>query len=262
MKGGDRLLYICSGVSLAIFALFIIYMWLQAHRNVVYHNKIFLDNLPAGFDGVAFFFITDVHRRLISKKIIDKAKACHAQWVIIGGDLVEKGVPLHRVEENIDRLLQIGPIYFIWGNNDYEVDGRKLITLFNKKGVTILENNAVSLQVGGDAIQLLGVDDYGLRRDRLDLAVKNATEEYRILISHNPALAANIVNQLAHIHLVLSGHTHSGQIRLFGWGLRKKGGIEHYSGLTLFISNGYGTTTLPLRLGAPAQTHILTLETQ
>lgn len=252
-------MYVVAGVLFAILAFFV-YMWIQAHRNVVHHNELVLDNLPKGFDGTAIFFITDVHRRLISKKIIEEAKEGHAEMVIIGGDLTEKGVPFRRVEDNIERLSQIGPVYFVWGNNDYEVDNRLLSTLLYDKGVTILENTAVQLKAGDDVLQLLGVDDYGLRRARLDLAVEDASEGFRILLSHNPALAPNIVNELACIRLVLSGHTHGGQIRLFGWGPREKGGVRQYSGLTVFTSNGYGTTTLPLRLGAPAQTHILTLK--
>ncbi|WP_370314234.1 hypothetical protein [Guptibacillus hwajinpoensis] len=60
--------------------------------------------------------------------------------------------------------------------------------------------------------------------------------------------------------MILSGHTHGGQIRLFGWGIREKGGIKNINGTTVVISNGYGTTTLPLRLMAPAESHIFILK--
>lgn len=63
-----------------------------------------------------------------------------------------------------------------------------------------------------------------------------------------------------HIGLVLSGHTHGGQIRLLGLGLKEKGSMrEIKDDMYMLISNGYGTTGLPLRLSAPAQTHIITL---
>ena len=42
--------------------------------------------------------------------------------VIIGGDLAESGVPLQRIKENILKLKKLGPIFFVWGNNDHEVD--------------------------------------------------------------------------------------------------------------------------------------------
>src|SRR5699024_7502556 len=107
--------------------------------------------------------------------------------------------------------------------------------------------------------QLIGVDDYRLERDRLDLALNDCTEGFRMLISHNPGIIEKI-NKDHQIPVILSGHTHGGQIRLFGWGPREKGGVKIHSTITHFISNGYGTTFIPFRLNAPAETHILTLK--
>lgn len=62
------------------------------------------------------------------------------------------------------------------------------------------------------------------------------------------------------ISLVLSGHTHGGQIRLFHSEQYLKGGVYAHPNMTLFVSNGYGTTLIPLRFRAPAQTHLITLQ--
>ncbi|HEU5138945.1 MAG TPA: metallophosphoesterase [Bacillales bacterium] len=247
-------------IILFVLACFLVllYMWIEAHQNVVYRHEFRLDGLPDGFNGTRLFFISDVHRRSVSDKLIQQVKD-KAELVIIGGDLMERKVPFQRVEKNLERLAEIGPVYFVWGNNDYEDDFRKLDTLLREKGVIVLDNTATRLEAGGDSLVLLGVDDYGLERDRLDLAVKDSPEGYRILVSHNPGIVSEM-NRDLEIPFVLSGHTHGGQIRLFGWGPREKGGIKHFPELTLFISNGYGTTTLPLRLGAPAQTHLITLK--
>jgi predicted MPP superfamily phosphohydrolase len=179
--------------------------------------------------------------------------------VIIGGDLAEKGVPFTRVEENIKKLTAIAPTYFVWGNNDYETDFRKLDTLLRESGVTVLDNTAAGLENDGDTLVLLGVDDFGLERDRIDLALKDAPEGYRLLLSHNPGIREKLQPEME-IPFILSGHTHGGQIRLFGWGPREKGGLKQYPGFLVFISNGYGTTTIPFRLGAPAETHFITLK--
>ncbi len=94
---------------------------------------------------------------------------------------------------------------------------------------------------------MLGVDDVGLKRDRLDLALADCKEDgFRILISHNP----DIINKMSgkeQISLVLSGHTHGGQIRLFPSKKYLKGGVYKHSNMTLFVSNGYGTTLVPFR---------------
>lgn len=233
-------------------------MWREAHQNVVERTELFLDNLPDAFDGLKLFFISDIHRRVVPDEVIRKVKGA-VDFVVIGGDIMEKGVPFQRVEENLDRLLKIGPVYFIWGNNDYEDDYHKLDVLLREKGVVVLDNTAVRLEAGGESLVLLGVDDYGLERDRLGLALADCPEGYRLLLSHNPGIVEKIMPEMK-IRLVLSGHTHGGQIRFFGWGPREEGGVKQYQGFPLFISNGFGTTTIPLRLGAPAQTHIITLK--
>lgn len=251
--------FVVIAIMLVIFALALLtFMWIEAHQNVVTRNFIKLERLPEKLEGLRFFFISDIHRRTVSNDIIKEA-AGKAEFVIICGDLMEKKVPFRRVEANIERLKRLGPVYFVWGNNDYEDDFRKLDTLLHEKGIIVLDNTATTLERDGEPVVLIGVDDCGLEKDRLDLALKDSTPGYRILLSHNPMIKYQITEDMD-IPLVLSGHTHGGQIRLFGWGPREKGGLKQFPSFQLFISNGYGTTSIPLRLGAPAQAHLITLE--
>jgi uncharacterized protein len=245
---------------IVIITFFFVYMWLEAHHNKVTYTKLKFREFPKSFAEMSIFFISDVHRRKISKKIVNEVKG-KANIVVIGGDLTEKGVPLARVAKNIRRLKEIGPIYFVWGNNDHEVDVHKLASLLTEEGVKILDNKAVIFQSEkGEKIALLGVDDVSKNRARLDLALLDAgAEGFRILVSHNPAIVGKIQENHC-ISLVLSGHTHGGQIRFFSFGIYEKGGVRKTNGTTVIVSNGYGTTALPFRLGAPAETHLITLK--
>lgn len=247
------------GIVVLIFlGMLISCMWIEAHQSVVYLDEFALDNLPEAFNGTRLFFISDIHRRIVPDKIIRRVKN-QAEFVIVCGDLMEEGVPFERVEENLEKLFEIGPIFFVWGNNDYEDDFYALGALLKEKGVTVLDNTAVSLEKDGQTLVLLGVDDCRMKRDRLDLALKASPPGCRVLISHNPIIKHQIQPEMG-ISLVLSGHTHGGQIRLFGWGPREKGGVKQFPGFTLFISNGFGTTSIHLRLGAPAQAHLMRLK--
>lgn len=239
--------------------LLVIYMWRQANRDKVESLHLPFATFPESFNELKLFFISDIHRRTVSKRLVKKLEG-KADIVIIGGDLLEKGVPFARVKKNIERLKAIGPVYFVWGNNDYEVDYHQLDALLLNMNVKILDNASVLFESEqGDVISLVGVDCLTNHRDRLDLALQGCEQiAFKILVSHDPAIIKKITKE-QNISFVLSGHTHGGQIRLGKWGLYKKGGLEQAAHTLLLISNGYGTSTLPLRLGAPAETHFITI---
>lgn len=254
-------MWISIVTGLLVCSILVLYfMYKEAMRNTVLEHTLSFQDFPTSFQKVKIFFISDIHKRVVSRSIIEKVKG-QADLVIIGGDLAEEGVPLQRIAENIDRLNEIGQVYFVWGNNDYEIDYHELDALLLERGVKILDNTRVLFESEqSETITLLGVDDTTLKRDRLDLAIADCREEgFRILASHNPDIL-NKINGEEKISLILSGHTHGGQIRLFASKRFLKGGVYNYPNITLFVSNGYGTTLVPLRFRAPAQTHLITLQ--
>ena len=209
---------------------------------------------------MSLFFISDIHRRKIADSIISKING-KADLIIIGGDLTERGVPFSRVKTNILMLTKIAPVYFVWGNNDHEVDTLILKRILSECGVEILANKAVKYQSkGSEFFYLLGVDDMAKDFDRLELALRDSDKSgFKILISHNPEIIHKIQPE-HNIHLVLSGHTHGGQIRFLNYGPYEIGGVKQVGRTFLLVSNGYGTTALPLRLGAKSETHLITVK--
>lgn len=244
------------GIALFLF------MLKEAFKNHVVEHNLSFEDFPESFGEVSIFFISDVHRRKIDDTILEKVKG-KVDIVIIGGDLTEKKVPLSRVKENVTKLKSLGPVYFVWGNNDYEIDYHELDATLLENGVKILDNTAVTFESEReDKLILLGTDDITVGRDRLDLALSDVVSEgFRILVSHNPKII-ELIKPENRISLLLSGHTHGGQIRLFSFGPYKKGGISKVHNTTVLVSNGYGTTALPLRLGAPSETHLIKLNKQ
>lgn len=251
-------IYLILGMLL-IGSFLLLYMYRQAFTDRVLNQEIRLKGFPESFGSVKIFFISDIHKRIIQDSIINEVKG-KVDLVFIGGDLAEKGVPLERVSANIEKLKTIAPVFFVWGNNDYEFNSHELDSLLYHLGVKVLDNTAVKFESNtGDVLYVLGIDDLSLGKSRLDLAMRDADEEgFRILVSHNPAIVSSLKPE-HNISLVLSGHTHGGQIRIFGFGPYELGGIKMKNGATVLISNGYGTTGVPLRLGARAETHLLTL---
>lgn len=136
-------------------------MYKEAFADRVVCHSLAFPGFPESFKKLNIFFISDIHRRLITEQIIQEAKG-KTDMVIIGGDLLERGVPLERVEKNIIKLKELGPVFFVRGNNDYEIDDQVLDELLHKHEVTILSNTAVGFESpAGERLVLLGVDDFG-----------------------------------------------------------------------------------------------------
>lgn len=230
------------------------YMWKEAFRNEVKETVIADRQFPEKAP-LALFFISDIHRRLVHPSIINQVKG-RANAVIIGGDLCEKGVKDIRIKENIKRLASIAPIYFIPGNNDYEIEFERLAAIFEEWNVTILKNGSVPLSAD---VFLLGTDDISKgKSDKTRLFENVPSHTYKIVVSHNPAFI-RLLEPADRVAVLLSGHTHGGQIRLGPWGLYENGGWKKEKGIHTLVSNGYGTTGIPLRFGARAETHFITI---
>ncbi len=245
-------------IILSVGCVLLITMVYEAFQNNLVQHEFSFSDLPDSFHGTVLFFISDIHRRTISDEITQRVKG-KANLVIIGGDLAERGVSFKKIEKNLQKLAQIAPVYFVWGNNDYEVNVVNLEKLMERLGITILKNSAVTFtSKNGEKWSLLGVDEMGQERDRLDLALENASASFKILVSHYPNITDKFFPEHG-IRLVLSGHTHGGQIHILGYSPHKRGGVKKLANTTLLVSNGYGTTAIPLRRGAPAQCHLIEL---
>ncbi|KMJ59786.1 metallophosphoesterase [Bacillus sp. LL01] len=249
------------GVVALLGVALLFFMYNQAKQENVLEQTLAFSEFPASFGKVRVFFISDIHKRKIDSDFIGRIE--NIDVVVIGGDLTEKKVPFKQVAENIKQLKKLGLVFFVWGNNDYEVDYHELDSLLLQHGVKILDNKSFLFESdGGDKLEILGVDDMVHERDRLEVAMEESHEDsFKILVCHEPEIVEKFSGK-EKISLVLSGHTHGGQIRIFGFGPHERGSITHLPYTTLLISNGYGTSLVPLRLGAPPETHILTITTR
>lgn len=239
-----------------IFCLgFILLMFKQALENNLLHHEI---QLKGEVEQVSLFFISDIHLRTIDDQMIQKIdKSMNA--VIIGGDLADKRTPISRIYHNIHLLQTLGPVYFIWGNNDREVGEDRLRAIFNETGVQIIENNAVLLPLIYNKCWLSAIDDLSSKKARLNQAFEKCNEKDTIVfISHNPQIFPKVRRQ-KNVQLLLAGHLHGGQIRFGPFGLHQNGSFSTKDGVPTLISNGYGTTMLPLRFGAKPECHMIDL---
>lgn len=205
------------------------------------------------------FFISDIHRRKIDTKLIHSIIG-KVDIVIIGGDLTEKGVPLHRTEQNIQQLKKLGDVYYVFGNNDREVSEKELRFVLEKNDVCLLVNESIELKKGNPSIRLVGINDGFSGNVKIYDAFQDVQDDdIVIFVSHAPAYFHN-AKKVSKPHLLLAGHLHGGQIRFGPFGIYENGSFRIKENSAELVSNGFGTTGVPLRLGAKSECHIITLQ--
>ncbi|TFE03108.1 metallophosphoesterase [Jeotgalibacillus salarius] len=246
-----KYVYTAAGFFIAIGLLMI----KRAFENNLVTHKIKICEEPLK-QPLKVLFISDIHRRKISAQWFSSLP--EVDIVLIGGDITERGVPYERVRHNAALLSHAGKAYFVFGNNDEEVNKNKLTSILEKEGIVVLENDSIEIE-SHQHISIAGVGDVNYQQDNLNLALNDIKGENIILLSHDPRITRKLTNvsEASKVRVVLSGHTHGGQIRFFGFGPYDKGGLVHHHQFSQLISNGYGTTLIPMRLGAKSEIHLI-----
>ncbi|WP_416826761.1 metallophosphoesterase [Ectobacillus polymachus] len=236
------MIWLITTVLIGAVILLGLYQYKKTNKIIIRKQEITFANFPRSFGEVSIFYISDIRRCVISHRILEQVKES-VDFVIIGGNLTDKGVPLERVANNIEVLREIGPLYFVWGEKDYEGDAHELDALLLDHKVTILDNTCAAFEsYSGEKLILLGVDDVVLKRDRLDLALSDSGEDgFRILASHDCSIE-NKVSKDDRISLILSGvaKNQSGKVGIYDLGHTKQ-----------YISNGFSPSYSFLRLRPP-----------
>lgn len=239
---------------LAVAIGFVLLMLKQANENHVLRHDM---QVYGERETLTLFFISDTHTRQVNQQMLQSITE-PIDAVIIGGDFADRRTPRTRIEQNLRLLQQLGPIYFVWGNNDREVGEAWLRECFSRYDVTIIENDALILPNSKNRIWLSAIDDTSANYN-IELAIEQCKDEKVIFISHNPYIFYKVRENIRPI-LMMGGHLHGGQIRFGSYGIHPHGSFSKRQGIQTLISNGYGTTLVPFRLGAKPQCHIISIQ--
>ncbi|WP_047986405.1 metallophosphoesterase [Ornithinibacillus californiensis] len=207
--------------------------------------------------------ITDLHNRVFGKQneiLIKTVKDIHADVVVLTGDLISRGTnDFTNVFTLVEEIIKVNPnVYYVTGNHELGNDNVDMFLAgLEERGVNILRNQNTKITRGDTVINLVGIDNESTNHEDLDQAFDSISEEhYTVLLSHSP----NVVDKYDSIpaDLILSGHTHGGQIRLPLIGAvvgpdrsffpkLDKGIFEIHTGQYLYVDSGIGTSGYPVR---------------
>jgi predicted MPP superfamily phosphohydrolase len=158
-------------------------------------------------------------------------------------------------------------IYAVLGNHDHWTDAALITDLFRAEGITVLVNEGMRFEKDGAAFWLAGVDDTMVGLEDISLALAGArADEMKLLLAHNPIILRRAVR--ASVDLVLSGHTHGGQVAIRGERAsvrpRKRllKGLWRQGNTQIYVNRGLGTVVLPIRYGCPPEISLLELRSK
>ncbi len=238
----------------------------------VREQAVVLPRLPPTFDGLRVLFLSDLHLDGLPglpERLAAVLPRLAFDLCIFGGDY-RMGTygpyseALHRLKAVVELTRCPLGQYAILGNHDcYE-----MVEPLSAMGLDVLVNDAVRLERGGEEFWLAGVDDpHYFRCHDLPLALSEVPEAAcRILIAHSPAVFAEAA--ALGVDLLLSGHTHAGQICLPGLGAvfthtpaprRVVTGLWREGKMVGYTSAGVGASGVPVRFNCPGEVVILTV---
>lgn len=274
------------------------FMYAQARVVNVEYADVYLKDLPAAFEGTRILYLSDLHiagesDALRTRQLMDQLAACKPDLLLLGGDYsdvrlwnrlrclgnAQKRAELQQraydrshewMQTLVDFQAPLGK-FAVQGNHDAQDPALGQALAIG--GVQLLMNEAVELEKDGARLTIAGLGDFTEGDFQLNaLTAQVRSGDCVLLLSHNPDALPLISTTDASdggawADLTLSGHTHGGQIRLGNWapisnsdyGARYLTGWHEEIGGYALTSNGVGTTLLPIRFGAPAQAHIITL---
>ena len=262
-------------------------------ENITYFTKT-LENLPNSFNGFKIVHLSDYHNQLYELDpilFIKKIKELNPDIIVLTGDIIDpeaievlpKSFADYESVKWMNSLLEIAPVYYIYGNNDtfkdeaIQADYEKYL---KELGISLLKESSVLIERQEESIELVGISDPVFLKKMgknekeqveasLDKAFKGTSiDGVKILLAHRPEFIELYSKYKP--QLVLSGHTHGGQARSKS-GIPYVGipgqekpiyidGLYNVFGTSMIVNRGLGTSQIPIRINCPPEIGVITLK--
>jgi predicted MPP superfamily phosphohydrolase len=255
------------------------------HEISVLTPTIAIDNLPSAFHNFRIVQISDIHfdeftEPWFLRRVLAQVNALAPDLVLITGDYITyTSFPplsrdfvvgaMHRCAEML-RDIACPQRFAVMGNHDYYLDLPVVRPILAAAGIPLLVDEHVPIERAGQRLWLCGSDDPVSHIPDLSNAIPAKPDGPVLLMSHAPDYADDV---LAHprghlVDLMLSGHSHGGQVRLPfigaldlpAWGRKYVHGLFHLGRMQLYVNRGIGTVDVPFRLNCPPEITLFTLQ--
>lgn len=249
----------------------------------VSEHQIRLAQLPKALRGLRVVQLSDIHHGLYLPlqavmDAVELANRLEPDIAVLTGDFITYSrAYIQPVAETLARLRARLGIYAVLGNHDFRVSADAVTRALRRHGIHVLRNQHTVVRAGGNPLLLAGIDDLHYGAD-LSRALRHVPfGATSLLLSHHPGIVRQAAR--AGVGLVLSGHTHGGQVRLpvggngsssYGGnranshpnpaGRRFVAGLDALGDTQIYVSRGIGTVVVPVRYRCPAEIPVFHLE--
>jgi uncharacterized protein len=237
----------------------------------VERHSIALRRLPRELDGLKIVQLSDIHHSPFTgrgqvERAVEVANSLRPDIIALTGDYIShEREYIQPCAELMGRLRARLGVYAVLGNHDNWVDAALITDLFRLEGIRVLVNEGFRFEADGGSFWLAGVDDTMVGLEDLPLALAGSGEdEMKLLLAHNPVILRRAAR--AGVDLVLSGHTHGGQVtwrseRSASGRVRRRilRGLGRRGETQIYVTRGLGTVVLPVRYGCLPEVSLLTL---
>lgn len=250
------------------------------HELTVEEHTIHLERLPDAFRGMRVVQISDFHYEVFTepfflREMVRRVNQLRPDMVLLTGDFITQVHGLHQmprraVPKCAAILTEIScPLrYASLGNHDEGIGAEYVIGPLQEHGIPVLRNQFIPLERDGQRLWLGAVGSACLHDAYPESAVPKASlrnNEPVILMAHEPDILHEVARY--NVDLMLSGHTHGGQVRLPflppfvlpPYGQRYVEGLFRHGPTQLYVNRGIGTVGLPFRLLCPPEITVFTL---
>jgi len=244
----------------------------EANTLIVENIKIQLKRLPKNLEGFRLIHLSDIHHSPFTSlehitRAVEIANSLKPDMCILTGDYVShESEYIAPAAEVLGRLESEFGTFACLGNHDHWTDAEMVTNLMRAANINVLINEGFRFTARNASFWLAGVDDYMVGKTDLRSALRGSfPDEMKLLLAHNPI----ILRQAARydVDLVLSGHTHGGQVKF-----REKekrilpkpklvAGLHRRKNTQIYITRGIGTSILPIRYQCPPEISLLELHT-
>jgi uncharacterized protein len=238
------------------------------HELEVTRTDVPVNRLPPALAGVRLGLITDIHRSgSVPHEDVARAVAAlmaeQPDLIVLGGDYVTFGNRRY-VGPSADALAPLSAPYGLFGILGNHDDDHDMPAALARNGVEMLKDARTRVMMRGEPVDLVGIRFWTKRQVDLAALVRD-TAAATILLAHDPRRITEAA--ALNVPLVLSGHTHGGQVVLpvVGAIAAQKfpviAGLARRDQTTIFVSRGVGTVYVPVRFNCPPEVAVLTLQT-